>query len=210
MKKSVQKVFPSFTSKFEGRINCMYLDILGLVTSGFGCLIDPLALAMPLIWMKKDGSQAKPEDITAEWNRVKAMQDKRMLGVKVFQDSAELTLPENVIDTLCSFRANLNSNQMRKAFPEYDNWPADAQLGVMSIAWAAGTGVFFNGGFPKFVKAANSGDWVTAAKEGQLNAKGNAGLVPRNKVQVLCFNNAATVAKNGSDTDILYWPNQAK
>ena len=51
MHPSVKSVFPSFSTKLEGRVPWMYCDVLGLVTIGIGNLIDPeeAALHLPFV-----------------------------------------------------------------------------------------------------------------------------------------------------------------
>jgi hypothetical protein len=49
----------------------------------------------------------------------------------------------------------------RAPFADFDNFPADAQLGLLSMSW--GMGPMFN--FPKFQSFVDTGDWNSAASE---------------------------------------------
>jgi hypothetical protein len=49
----------------------------------------------------------------------------------------------------------------RPPFADLDNFPADAQLGLLSMSW--GMGPMFN--FPKFQAYVAAGDWSSAATE---------------------------------------------
>ena len=47
----VRAAFLSFTTRLEGRVPYMYLDIKGLVTIGVGNLIDPVDLALQVTFL---------------------------------------------------------------------------------------------------------------------------------------------------------------
>ena len=55
----------------EARVFHMYVDILGLVSTGLGNLIDPVGMATSLPWRRLDGSLATREEIVAAWHKVK-------------------------------------------------------------------------------------------------------------------------------------------
>ena len=93
-------------------------------------------------------------------------------------------------------------------FQSFDTWPADAQLALLSMAWAMGPGG--PGGFPHFRAGCQALDFKTAAAQCQMNAAGNPGLVPRNQANVTLFSNAAIVlageAKGSFQRPTLYYP----
>lgn len=76
--------FRRISPHLEGEIDHMYRDSIGahkdpalhdplggLVTTAVGVLIDPVELALPLPWVRKDGLPATPEEIRAEWQKIK-------------------------------------------------------------------------------------------------------------------------------------------
>ena len=67
----VRAGWPAFTSPLEGRIAWMYLDVLGLVTIGLGCLIDPIGGAMGLPFVLPSGEPASKADIEGAWRATK-------------------------------------------------------------------------------------------------------------------------------------------
>jgi hypothetical protein len=72
------------------------------------------------------------------------------------------------------------------------------------MAWALGA----NFNFPRFVSAVNRSnpDFFTAAIESHINEEGNEGVAPRNDADVVLFNNAGIVLRDGLDPNVLYWP----
>jgi hypothetical protein len=95
----------------------MYLDIMGLVTTGLGNLIDttgppPLRqptdseraashdLARQLAWQTSDGSLAAADQVDAEWDQIKARLDQAQFGGGTFQQVATLVLSDDEIDRL--------------------------------------------------------------------------------------------------------------
>lgn len=60
MHKSVVDIFPSFSVPLEGEVSSMYCDVLGLITVGVGCLIDPVSMALPLAWRHEKTGELAP------------------------------------------------------------------------------------------------------------------------------------------------------
>lgn len=215
MRDAVKAVFNSFTEKYEGHTSWMYLDILGLVTTGRGNLIDPMGAALGLPWQHKDGTPATQADIVAEWHRIKALQSMRNRGGYAYRPYASLHLTTEAVDALCLNKVQQFEHYLRQRFPHYDSWCADAQLGLVSMAWAMGPGFRF----PAFVEAANGGSWeLCAGHPGNPNvdpmARGfawinddhNPGVRPRNIANKQLFHNAADVEAYGADPSVLYYP----
>lgn len=204
----VQSSFASFSTKFEGRVPYMYLDILGLVTIGVGNLIDPLEAAQALPFrFKTTGSPATPDQIAQEW---RALKNNTSLATKGYQACAALTqldLADDAIDSLILARLTQNEGFLKRQqwFQNFDTWPADAQLGLLSMAWAMGPGG--PGGFPQFRAACQRLDFATAAAQCRMNEAGNPGLVPRNQANFTLFSNAAIVAAGAAlQPSTLYYP----
>lgn len=230
MKASVRAYARPFTTDFEGEVREMYVDILGLVTCGIGNLLDDgtpgPALALPWVH-RSDGSPALPEEISQEWRAVKFGK----LAWYPRRPPRPIILTDEGLTALFFRKLDQNEAWLAKRWPTWDQWPADAQLGAHSCAWAAGPGWTA----PRFDLAAvqNSADgWRTCAgragydpndpsNRGQAwlrdtkpedDARGvhtptlNPGLRPRNVANQTLFQNAAMVAAHGYDPERLYYP----
>ncbi len=76
------------------------------------------------------------------------------------------------------------------------------------MAWAVGDG--FPAIFKNFTRFANQHDWGAAVACCRIKEVGNPGVVPRNRRNELCFENAAAVLERSSAArGVLYWPERA-
>jgi GH24 family phage-related lysozyme (muramidase) len=208
---SVSSRFRAFNEPLEGVVKFMYLDIKGLVTIGVGNLIDPIgaALALPFKF-KGTGMPASRADIEAEWNLLKGKPELAQKGHRACAPLTKLELDDATIDKLVSTRLQQNEAFLKKQkpFKEFDKWPADAQLALLSMAWAMGPG--FAGGWPKFSAACEKMDFDAAAENCQMSEAGNPGVAPRNRADKLLFQNAAAVIAGEADgfyeRPTLYYP----
>ena len=203
----------TLTDKLEGSIPgsvgvpWMYLDQKGLVTTGLGNLID--------LGQKGDvynqpwthgvgGPLTSRDEIDAAWNLVKSRQDLAHLGGgnAAFANLTDLRLSDDAIMQMVNSHLSAFENTIRKDFPGYDSWPADAQLGMLSMAWAMGPG--FSHKYPKFTAFANGliPDFQSMAAE-----SGIVGNQPRTEAQNTLFSNAAAVLRGDGDPTRLYFPN---
>lgn len=187
----------------------MYADEKNLVTTGIGNLIDLSPLASPwtsackLPWKHLDlVTPASQAEIIKEWNLVKARQEMTVLGGGAYAAITKLRLTLADVDELVVEAAADFEAKFVKRFPEYESWPADAQLGALSLMWAAGP--YFYATFPRFDVAADRLDFDMCAEQGQLSGK----YFERNKATRICFQNAAAVYRLPElyDPAKLYWP----
>jgi GH24 family phage-related lysozyme (muramidase) len=185
VKQAALEAFPEFTARLEGKVRWMYLDILGLVTTGLGCLIDPLSLAVDLPWKTKQGQAATRAEIVSEWTTVKEMTTLAKLGHKIAERYTRLRLTEDGIAELAKRRLESNEDHFRKVWPAWDEFPADAQLAIMSMGWAMGA--WFTRTFKTFVAAVSKQDWAAAQQHCHIRETGNAGIIPRNKLNKRLF-----------------------
>lgn len=212
MRSAALDYFFPFTYELEGRVFHMYIDTLGYVTTGVGNLIDSPAAALALPWKRADGSLASADEVTAAWYAVdgartqpKGIRQDGSIAMQggnsgAMKSLTSLRLAAEDVDALVLRTLHNFEDTLRRSFPSYDAWPADAQLGLMSMAW--GLGANFAHGWPHFTAAANRGDFRTAAEEGQV---GN--FAPkRNAANKALFLNAADVLETGADADRLYYP----
>ena len=193
MWQSVEDAFFDFTTPLEGRVHFMYLDIKALVSTGIGNLLDngpsPLPDIFSVTWFHKDtGAIASNAEILAEYTLVK---NSGTAFATLAQKEAITTwrISDADINTLVNGKLHTNETFLegRADFANLQNWPADAQLGLFSMAWAMGPAFRF----PRFQAAVAAEDWFTAAAESHMDDSNNPGLVPRNVQNGVLFSLAA-------------------
>ncbi|GAA0345490.1 peptidoglycan-binding domain-containing protein [Streptomyces blastmyceticus] len=198
MRNSVRANFAAFSARLEGRVDHMYLDRLGNVTIAIGNKIDPLSDALNLAasgaqLLRNDGTPASDAEITDEWNRVKTS-----------SGPTQLHLDDSGIDTLVDNKLTDTESALTPFFSGFADWPADAQMGLLSLGWAMGPNRLKSPNFPNFHNAVDTQDWFRAARE--CNMAG-ADLVKRNAVDRGLFRNAAvSVEPPPSDPETLLLP----
>ncbi len=206
MHQSVIDKWHEFSTPLEGRVPGMYCDVLGLITCAVGNLIDPIGEAEKLPWTLLDGSKADLAQVRADWQLLKtgaAYYSKRHWKYALAATKCRLT--DGAIDALvASKRAEFAAYLKQHHFPEWERYPADGQLGILSMAWACGPG--FPAKFGNFKRCVINGDWSGAIATCKIREEGNQGVVPRNARNRLCFANAALVVKLGIDVSQLFWP----
>lgn len=220
MRQSVRDVWTKFNEPLEARLRFMYLDVKGLVTTGLGNLIDatgppPLrpptdsertashAQARQLLWLTGDGGTATPDQVDAEWDQIKGRLDQARFGGGTFEPFATLFLSDDEIDRIVFDKLNQMEGTLksRSPFADFDNFPADAQLGLLSMSW--GMGPKFN--FPKFQAFVAAGEWTSAATECRFQPDTGT-ITVRNDRDQLLFRNATAIIDNGLDPEALVWP----
>lgn len=206
---SVISALPLFLKQYEGKVNFMYLDVKGLVTVGIGHLIEPVDMALKLEFGYKSGGKASPSEVSAEWQTVKNSKHLIGKGGEAFGAITKLQLTDNGIKTMVTEDAKGIENYIktnasaRTFYGDFDNWPADAQLGFMGVAWGGIPLPQF--GWHKFPEACKKQDWEAAAKECKISSPIAAG---RNEAHKLMFLNAAAVRSNTDDIKELAWPDR--
>lgn len=220
MRQSVFDAFVRFSSPLEGVTHNPYLDVKGLLTVAIGCLIDPPENATHLPWVFADGSPAPAAEVLAQLRSLKAQQ-----GLKNYRFDAPNVLAATTIrltdaGVLDVVNARLLAGEplMRKAFPAWDEWPADAQLFACSMGWAIGFGwpaIFGNcsrllkSDPPQFALCAVGAPNAKASDASapcDISTTNNAGIVPRNAQNRLLLTNAQVVIDQALPRDVLYWP----
>lgn len=223
MQPGLASQWQTITGKFEGAgLNYMYTDGIGCVTTGYGNLIDcaatnssgkvdctgcstPPVSATSLGWLRNStGVLASPTEVVGEWQTVKNG------GAKYASTNAAkvttLHLSADTIQTLFNSVTASDEAAIRKFIPKYDSLPADAQLALLSMAWAEGTAGLAS--FKTLVNAVNASppDFNTAANESHMQG---VGIDARNAMDKLAFQNAAVVLQKNLDPSALYWPQSA-
>ncbi|MFG1935156.1 peptidoglycan-binding protein [Mycobacterium sp. NPDC048908] len=216
MKNSVRNYWIEFNTPLEGRVHYMYLDWKGWVSTGVGNLIDAtqqpmsapsaaersasLAMAGQFGWTTTDGASAGADLIAADWDAVKARLDLAPFGHLAFASLTHLVLSDDEIDRMIFAKVDEMERYLtsRGEFADFDNWPADAQLAVLSMSW--GMGPAFN--FPNFSSFVAQGDWANAAAE--CGFQPDQGTIKiRNMLDAQCLRNAARVCSDGYDPEQL-------
>lgn len=217
MHESVVQRFPSFSEQFEGRVNHMYADVKGLVTIGIGNLIDPVKKAIeehrrfgPFVH-HDDGRPATELEVEAEWHKVKTTPGLAQQGWRAAAQVAHLELTNASVDQMVSQKQSEFTHGLRqtKEFADIDQWPADAQLAILSMAWAMGWA--FGPSWPNFRSACSAHDWKSAAANCRMRDSENPGLRPRNIANRVLFLDAHyAVANRADDLGLFYIPSGAR
>jgi hypothetical protein len=209
MREVVRQVFYAFNKPMEGDVPWFYQDVKGLVSIGVGLLCDPIQLAMNLPMVHPDGTPAARDEIAAEWMRIKSLppnakgQTAAQLGHLYAKPHTRLRLTQEGLEQTLLGKLHQMNTYLAKRFDSYEAWPADAQLGVLSLSWACGPAFRF----PRCEVALRSLDFRTAAVECFMPEERTiSGLRPRNRVNRQLFCNAAIVHEQERDPDVLYWP----
>jgi hypothetical protein len=164
--------------------------------------LNPIELALRLDWRIGERAATQAE-IRDDWQTIKALGP----GNRTARSQAPLTsvrLTQAGSDALVRRRLEANVAYIRKFLHNWDDAPADAQLGTASLCWAIGAGL--NKTRPAFVDAFNAGDWLQCKQHARIRSDNNPGVIGRNRDQERCFDNACTVAEHGLDPAILHWP----
>jgi len=196
----VRETFPAWSAHFESRLGFLFLDVKGLVSTGVGILLEPLSLALGLPWRRPDGSLASAAEIADAWNEVKARQDLAEEGGGHFAGLTTLRLSDDDVDAITLRKLDEVEAELRARFPAWERWPADAQLGTLSMAWAMGAGFRF----PHWEAAVERLDFDSAAAESHMSEEGqNESFRRRNAANAILFRNAARVVAEGLPRDVL-------
>jgi len=201
MKDAVRKAFVSFTAPLEGVVEHLYLDVIGLVTIGIGNLVDPITVALELPLVRADGTPATLDEIATEWRTVKSHTELKIDGHRAAKKWCKLHLTPDGIEQVVSRKLDQMVAHLRERFPEWDEWPCDAQLAVLSMSWACGPAFRF----ATLDAACKAQDWMKASQSCHINTTGNPGIAPRNALNIELFQNASWVADRGLDRDTLVW-----
>lgn len=208
MRTSVRDAFYDFNVPFEGAVPFLYQDVKGLVSIGVGILADPLSLCLALPLVHKDGAPATTNEISAEWLRIKDLPPDRFgrtaaqRGHLYAEPFTTLRLTDAGLRSSLDKKLEQMDDYLRMRFSGYEQWPADAQLAVLSLSWACGPAFRF----PRLEAALSALDFEVCATEIRMDETGNPGLVPRNKANHTLMLNAAYSAGAVLDPDMLFWP----
>lgn len=202
MRKVVKEAFHAYSHDLEGVLGHLYLDVLNLVTTAMGVLIEPIGAVEALPLLRPDGTPASIAEKRADWQRVKARKDLSPRGGVIFRTVAQLHMTPAGIEAVTEQRLRILVGHLRRTYVEWDGWPSDAQLAALSMGWAVG-GAFYRK-FPRMAAALKRRDWQAAADESRI--RGGGTIPKRNDRCRKCLENAAKVADWGLPPEPLHWP----
>ncbi len=202
LRQVVQDVFYDTSKQYEGEVPWMYLDCKGLVTTGVGNLINTTGEACKLPFVHADGSPATQGEIASEWMLVHSHQELAKQGFHAAKGFCRLHLTDEGIASLVHEKLLANWSFMCAKYPCFKDaasWPAAAQLAASLMAWAVGAG--FPGIFKNWAVQAGQQNWNNCSKPElcYINAKGNPGVIPRNKAVEALFLLAAIQPQSDYD-----------
>jgi hypothetical protein len=221
---SVMQTLPTFLGE-EGWIPILYPDSKGIITTGLGHVVGDgrnwdgsTADALSCGFTRKDtGQPATKEEIFQDW---KLIQDNPGWS-KVFTGSKEhhhnrplwdqtiVELSDQAIRALIERDARRFEDGVKRNpewYSTFDEWPADAQLGLIAICWACGIPTPANH-WIKFPAACKERNW----KEMAANCTGKDITEKRNRITQQAFENAANMMANNAkgwheQISIVLWP----
>jgi GH24 family phage-related lysozyme (muramidase) len=159
--------FAAWLSHFEqveGRVDHMYLDGVGVVTIGIGCVVhDPMEFQM---YRRQDGFLAVRAEIFSDYNSVKALPAGKTADY--YGKVCRLYLPNRFIDDLFKNRLNAFVDSVEASICKLDSYPDAAALAIVDMAFNLGLSGLKQK-FPKFVNAFVAKDWHVCALECRRN-----------------------------------------
>jgi len=210
---SVMDVFQKTQTQFEGFVDVMYTDVIGLVTTGMGNLIDDKSgingygPALQYAWIRKsDGQPATQAEIIQDWQTVKnAHTASGTFDLPNDRKITQLKLPPLVIQDMIASRFANNEKELLKSFPGFASFPADGQMAIHGMAWAMGSAFVPVLGFHMFADAVNRGDWLAAKAQSAFQKEAKERKAGHDKM----FDNAAKAVANKLDFGTLWYPGDA-
>lgn len=172
MHQSVRDIWIPFNEKLEGVLAFMYADVLNLITTGMGNLVDidddklsfaeRMAPALKLSWELPGGAPASDADVAEAWTAVKrdprCAKEGWTYAVKL--PANRVRLSKAIVQRLIMSKLDEHDVRARMRFADWESRPADAQLAAHSMMWAMGSSFWKK--FPRFTAAFTRGDYAKA------------------------------------------------
>lgn len=215
LRPTVEAAWRSYNEDLEGVFSCPYFDIRRLITTAIGVLVDPVERCLTLDWRIGDKA-ATPAQIRDDFKTLKDMAE-RMTDAELKRWPAarqapytSIRLRAETINDLVRKRLHANVDYIvQHYFPDFAEWPADAQMGTLSLVWGVGAGLTLTSP-PRtmFVDSCRARNWALAKVHARMRTDNNPGVIDRNAKQDICFDNAALVDARRLDPSWLWWPNK--
>jgi GH24 family phage-related lysozyme (muramidase) len=204
----------AFLGEYEGRHRTMYLDVNHNVTTGIGIMLETEGEAMAIAWARRDrrawaNQQERQTAARDEYRRIQAGGAPR---------DSEIVLLPNTITQLFQSYATDSETTLKSVFSEFDQFPADAQLGMLAHTWlrpsAAGIRAWHEG---RYMEAINQRNWDEAGQEslwGALIRPTQPRQEARRRAMLRMFHNAALVEEargqgHSIPVSMLFYPREA-
>jgi type VI secretion system secreted protein VgrG len=101
--------------------------------------------------------------VTSAYNAAMAKTNKAPRA-KYYEPLTTLRMSNSDVDAKLESSMRSTQTELSNLFPGFDNFPAEAQLGLMDMGFNLGASNLPKK-FPNFTKAVRLGDWATAAKQ---------------------------------------------
>ena len=190
-----RNAFQKHAIDFEGFAQHMYLDVKGNVTVGIGHLIPDAEAATRLNFHHRE-TNGEVDDKHKRKGKVDAMHKRNSYNLVLysgitngspmaFKDVTHIDLDPVVIGDI--FRNDVKQfiHELKAKFPDFETYPASAQLGMLDLIYNMGRKKFF-GGFPVFRMALEFRNWIKVAEEShrleEINGEHNETMKRRNEV----------------------------
>ncbi len=196
MDSRVRDSWQAWNEPFEGSVLTFYNDIKGLTTIGVGDLCNTIDEAQALEMVRtSDGAPATAAEITADWRRVHDNPTFAKLGWTAAAKGATVRLTPGGLTRLVLGKLDQMAGYLAHRFPEWEQWPWQAQQAALSMSWAAGPALHA----PHWEMACRTQDWALAAKECHLEDSQNPGLRPRNAANRALYEQAVADTQSPPD-----------
>ena len=120
----------------EGVIPYLYLDSLGIVTTGVGHALFTAAYAVHLPFMRPSSLMASSDDILAEYNAVRQLKSDELPGY--YEIRTTLRLSGAAIDDLLDQDVVTLQHDLTAFLPGLPTYPAPAQEALLDMAFQLG------------------------------------------------------------------------
>jgi hypothetical protein len=157
MYSSARHQIVQYLTEFEACVSWMYLDSLGLVSTGIGVLLDPYEkygkeLCKTVSWYDKETlAKATDEDVKKEFDMVKSKNSPsgrpvwskdpatNFASYRAFESITRLRLSNSDINKVVLKIVSDKEVACRQCFgSEYDRYPADVQVVLTQMSYAGG------------------------------------------------------------------------
>lgn len=175
--------FLALSRQWEGVYTHFYLDHKGFVTIGVGHLVDPIErfpAVMQWPWKFRNDllRTVRSEDVLDDWRRVQRCKFLAKDGANRAGLVTDLCLHESFVIEQTRKTFDVFVRHLKVHFPHWDQWPWQAQLATVLLAWAVGTNL--PEVYPKFSAAARRNEWAICAIECRIDPTKTLGVDKRN------------------------------
>jgi GH24 family phage-related lysozyme (muramidase) len=145
---------------FEGRVQWMYLDTVGVVTVGVGQALLTPASALAYPFQRPNAEFASREEILTEYATVKTMPRGKV--AKAYRRSTSLLLADAAIDDKLRDTILNCVAELRVLFENFDTFPDPAKLGLIDMTFNLGM-TKLRRGYPNFCGFVRQQMWKEAS-----------------------------------------------